>query len=490
MKKILALVLGLLLAVGSLAAFAGCDGGGDYQGYVDESGVAHVVFMGRDVESERANYQRVVDSFNASQNQIRVEMQWFTDGTSYNTMLDGLGTDLPDCLMLSNAMFLRYVSSGKLYDYKSRITQDELALLYEDAYSYYCYDPATKQVGYSDSAGLYGLPKDMGPVAICYNADLLRAKVNEYNAANPAQPLDWDEITDPEDPMTFTQFIDVGKKLKTVLSSGQYVCSGYDMQSAVYSNNANYFTDDTASTQAIDSENFIGAMQFVQDLYKEGILPAAGTVSSGGEALFTSGNALFFYAGPWKTKDYWAAVGFEWDLIPVLCGDAAGAVSTCYVGGMAFCVSANSAVKDYAVEFLRYVALDLNAQRSLYSNGQCIPNLVELAGEYETNAENLLSRPQPAHRGVWLDCVDGTGEKTVNGQTVVDKVGGRYRAEAYTYDETWYTFLTDFMAGNSGSYGSFWEAKPDGTWVDVGAALRAFAPTLQESLTELRSYLV
>ena len=250
MKKILALVLGLLLAVGSLAAFAGCDGGGDYQGYVDESGVAHVVFMGRDVESERVNYQRVVDSFNASQNQIRVEMQWFTDGTSYNTMLDGLGTDLPDCLMLSNAMFLRYVSSGKLYDYKSRITQDELALLYEDAYSYYCYDPATKQVGYSDSAGLYGLPKDMGPVAICYNADLLRAKVNEYNAANPAQPLDWDEITDPEDPMTFTQFIDVGKKLKTVLSSGQYVCSGYDMQSAVYSNNANYFTDDTASPQA------------------------------------------------------------------------------------------------------------------------------------------------------------------------------------------------------------------------------------------------
>ena len=32
MKKILALVLGLLLAVGSLAAFAGCGGGGDYQG--------------------------------------------------------------------------------------------------------------------------------------------------------------------------------------------------------------------------------------------------------------------------------------------------------------------------------------------------------------------------------------------------------------------------------------------------------------------------
>lgn len=490
MKKIVTLFLCCVFAFVSLAALAGCGGRGDYQGYVDESGVAHVVFMGRDVESERVNYQRVVDSFNASQSQIHVEMQWFTDGTSYNTMLDGLGTNLPDCLMLSNAMFLRYVSSGKLYDYKARITQDELELLYEDAYSYYCYDPATKQVGHSESAGLYGLPKDMGPVAICYNVDLLKTMVAEYNAANPSAPLDIDTITDPDDPMTFSQFLDVGKKLKTVLSSGQYVCSGYDMQSAVYSNNANYFTDDTAATQAIDTDNFVGAIQFVQDLYKEGILPPAGTVSSGGEALFTSGNALFYYAGPWKTKDYWAAIGFEWDLIPVLCGDADGAVSTCYVGGMAFCVSANSAVKDYAVEFLRYVALDLNAQRSLYSNGQCIPNLVELADEYRNNSENLLANQNPKNRGVWLDCVDGAGEKTVDGETVIDKVSGRYRAEAYTYDETWYTFLTDFMAGNSGSFGSFWQEKSDGTWVNVGEALRAFAPTLQESLTELRSYLV
>ncbi len=489
MKKLISILLCALLALGAFGALAGCGGKGDYQGFVDESGIAHIVFMGRDVETERVNYQRVVDSFNASQKKIKVEMQWFTDGTSYNTMLDGLGTNLPDCLMLSNAMFLRYVASGKLYDYKSRITQEELDLLYEDAYSYYCYDPATKQVGYSENAGFYGLPKDMGPVAVCYNADLLKSKVEAYNAANPSDLLDYDAITDPENPLKFSEFIEIGKKLKTVLSTGEYVCSGYDLQSAVYSNNANFFTDDTAATQAIDSENFIGAMQFMQDMYKEGILPAAGTVSSGGETLFTSGSSLFYYAGPWKTKDYWAAIGFEWDLMPMLCGDAEGAVSTCYVGGMAFCVSANSAVKDYAVEFLKYVALDLNAQRSLYSNGQCIPNLVELADEYATNSENLLANSAPAHRSVWLDCVDGTGEKTENGETVTDKVGGRYRAEAYTYDETWYTFLTDFMAGNSGSYGSFWQAKSDGTWVDVGEALRSFAPTLQSSLTELRSYL-
>lgn len=490
MKKVLSILLTLALVAATAGLGAGCRKDSNYQGFIDEQGVAHVVFMGRDVESERVNYQRVVDSFNAVQQRIKVTMHWFTDGTSYNTMLDGLGTNLPDSLMLSNAMFLRYVSSGKLYDYKARITADELELLYEDGYSAYCYDPAAKTLGYGDGAGLYGLPKDMGPIAICYNADLLRSKINAYNAtAAEKDRIDWAQVTDTKNPMKFSTFLEIGKKLKTVMGNDQYVCSGYDLQSAVYSNNANFYTDESAGTSAIDSQNFIDAIRFMQNMYKEGILPSAGTISSGGESLFTSGNAIFFYAGPWKTKDYWAAVDFEWDLIPVLCGDADGAVSTCYVGGMAFCVSANSPVKEYAVEFLKYVALDLNAQRSLYANGQCIPNLKELADEYNGNTEKLLANPEPAHRSVWVDCIDGAGVKTdAQGGSYTDKVSGRYRAEAYTYDETWYTFLTDFMAGNSGTYGSFWQAK-NGVWVDVETALKDFHPTLQQSLGELRGYL-
>ncbi|MGN1053442.1 MAG: extracellular solute-binding protein [Candidatus Scatosoma sp.] len=482
MKKFTGVLMsGLIVGLLALGA-GGCGKKNAYNGYVDDDGVAHVVFMGRDVETERLNYQRVVDSFNATQKKIKVEMEWFTDGTSYNTMLDGLGKNLPDCLMLSNAMFLRYVSAGKLYDYKSRVTEDDLAELYYNGYSAYCYDPQTHTIGLSESAGLYGLPKDMGPVAMCYNATLLQQKVNAYNStAAEADKIDVQKITDDKNPMKFSEFIALGKKLVTVMDAGQYVCSGYDLQSAVYSNNANFYTDDTASVSAVATDNFIGAIEFMQDLYKYNIVPEASTVSSGGESLFTGGYSIFYYAGPWKTKDYWTAIGntFTWDLIPVLCGDAEGAVSTSYVGGMGLCVSANSAVKDYAVEFLKYVALDLDAQRSLYSNGQCIPNLCALAEEYTANSQNLLSRPEPAHRSVWIDCI--------NGSSGTDAVTGRYRAEAYTYNETWYTYLTDFMA--NGSYGSFWKKNKDGTFTDVRTALTAFDSELQAALTEAREYL-
>ncbi len=483
MKKIISIIIAVLLITTVAVTSVGCGGGGQtFTGGVDDQGIAHVVFVGRDVDSERLNYQRVVDSFNASQKAIKVRMEWFNDGQSYNTMLDGLGKNLPDCLMLSNAMFLRYVSSGKLYDYKSRIVQEELDELYLDGYSAYCYDPATKQIGYSATAGLYGLPKDMGPIAIAYNKTLLTSAINQYNAtaAGQTNPIDIDVVTSVTEPLKFAQFIDLGKKLKNYVGANKYFCSGYDLQSIVYSNNANYFTDDTAATAAIDSDNFVGAMQFVQDLYKNGLVPPAATVSSGGENLFTGGNSIFFYAGPWKTKDYWTAIGdsFEWDIMPVLCGDAEGAVSTCYVGGMGLCVSNNSPVRDYAVEFLKYVALNMDAQRSLYSNGQCIPNLKALANEYNTNSENLLANPEPAHRSVWIDCINNDG----------NKVSGKYRAEAYTYNELWYTYLSDFIHGTTGNYGSFWQQR-NGAWVNIDQALSSFKPNLQQKLNEARQYL-
>ena len=492
MKKLSGIFLAIVLTLSCFVIGAGCGDGG-YQGYIDSEGVAHVVFMGRDEDNEKLNYKRIVDKFNASQNSIKVRLEWFTDASGYNVMLDGLGKNLPDCLMLSNAMFLRYVSAGKLYDFKSRMIEDELSSLYTEGYSAYCYDPATGKLGISDTAGMYGLPKDMGPYALCYNVNMLTDCVEAYNKAN-TDKIDLERVTSTTNPMTFSEFITLGKKLKPILNTlknsdgnvkykDSFVCSAYDLQSAVYSNNANFFTDDNAEELAIDSDNFAGAVSFIQQLYKEEILPSAGKSSTGAETLFTSGRAMFFYTGPWKMKTFWESVeGFEWDIIPVLCGDAEGSVSTSYVGGMGLCVSANSAVKNQALTFLKYVALDVGAQRDLYGNGQCIPNLTELAEEFSTNSQNLLKKPQPLHRGVWIDCVNGTSE--------TDKVGGKYRAEAYTYSETWFTDLSEFMSGNTGEVSSFWKADNSGKWTDVAAALKAKKPDFQRQFESVRNQYV
>lgn len=488
MKKLLGIVLALTLALSCLVFGVGCGDSG-YTGYIDSNGVAHVVFMGRDEDNEKLNYQRIVDQFNETHPTIKVRLEWNTYAAGYGVSLDALGKNLPDCLMLSNAMFLRYVSAGKLYDFRDRLTEDDLDALYKEGYSAYCYDPSTRKLGITETSGMYGLPKDMGPYALCYNVDLLNKCVEKYNSSN-SDKIDIEKVTSTTDPMTFSEFIDLGKKLKGVLSSvlGEqkkegYVCAGYDLQSAVYSNNANFFTSDDAEELTIDSDNFIGAVQFIQNLYKEGILPAVGDYSSGAESLFTSGLAIFSYTGPWKMKTFWESVdGFEWDIIPVLCGDAEGSVSTSYVGGMGLCVSANSPVKEQALTFIKYVATDVTAQTNLCYNGQCIPNLTELAEAFSTNTGKtgtFLKNPQPLHRGVWVDCVNGTSE--------TDKVGGRYRAEAYTYFETWYSDLAEFMSGSTGETASFWEPGDDNKWADVATALRNKKPSFQSAYTATRN---
>lgn len=473
----------------TLATLTGCggnsnvdDGTGKEWESLKNNDLVQIEFWGRDEGTEEVNYRNYINTFNSEHQNIVVSVHWDTDSQSYNSALDGKGNNLPDVFMLSNAMFTSYAASGKLANIRSHVDNAVLNDLYENAYEVYYFDHSSKKVGKTDSAALYGLPKDQGPYALCYNEDLLTKAANAYNAtAAEKDKIDLGRVTDPKNPMTFSDFIDLGKKLKTQLKTGteaEYVCSGYDMESAVYSNNANFFTDDSGRTAAIDSDNFVGAISFMQNLYKEGILPSAGTSSQNAENLFKQGRAIFFYAGPWKQKTYWKEIDvdtnakrFTWNILPVLCGDAEGSVSTAYMGGMCYAISRICKYKDAALELVKYLSADSGSQRNQYRSGQCIPNLKSLAEEYATDSKGLIGGKNPINRGVWIDCVNGTSE--------TDKITAKYRCASYTFTDTWQTNLVTDM--RTGEYGSFWEAK-DGQWVDVKAALTAYKPTMQEAL--------
>ena len=499
-KKIFAAFMAIALGVTS---FAACGGGTELTSEEQEKSwhslesgeTVFITFAGRDVATEQANYQQFITDFNDTHDNIVVDLQWWTDTSAYNIALDGMGTNLPDVFMLNNAMFPTYAGGGKLAAIGDYLDESIFENLYETGYEVYYFDHTTKKVGYSEAAELYGLPKDQGPIALTINEELLESAVTAYNkTASEADKVDLDRILSTTNPLRFSEFLEIGNKLKTVLSSSQYVCAGVDMQSIVYSNNTNYFTDDTGSTANIDDENFIAAMQFVQDLYKDGILPAAGTNSSA-EQLFTTGNAIFYYAGPWKTKDYWQmCTSFTWNILPVLRGDAEGAVSMAYMGGMCYAISKNCKYKDAALELVKYLAADTASQRTQYKRGQCIPNLKSLASEYAADTYGFIANesnqatPTPTNRSVWIDVVDGIGqEKTdANGNTYTDVITGRYRAESYTFSETWYSNLGSFMGGSTGSFGSFWKEN-NGEWVDIGAALKEYKELMQGDLDDARS---
>ena len=496
----------------SFSAFAGCGDsnnnnnngeGEDAWKSLENNETVQLVLAGRDVDTEKANYQAFVDDFNRTHDNIVVELKWWSSGEAYNVALNGMGKNLPDVFMLNDMMFSSYAYSGKLANIRDHIDESDMSDMYESACNEYYYDHTTNKIGKTDKAALYGLPKDNGPYALAINETRLKqaiAKYNEEKAETEADRIDENKVLSTTQPMTFSYFMEIGKKLKSVLGDKEYVLSGYDLESIVYSNNANYFTDDTGAVAAIDSDNFVGAMQFIQNLYKEGILPSAGTTSST-ETLFTSGGSLFYYgaAGPWKTKDFWKSCKFDWNILPVLCGDAEGSVSTACVGSMVYAISNNCKYKDAALELVKYFSTDIAAQRTQYKRGQCIPNLKSLADEYINDSQGLIAqqakaqancdKPYPLNRGVWIDMVDGAGSQKTNaaGETYTDVITGKYRAASYTFDSLWQSNLNQFMAGQQGDFGSFWQADKNGNWVNIKEALTAYKPVIQDFLDEARS---
>ncbi len=511
-KKFRKIVSIALVAVMSLALLAGCGGKdkakGDSKGKGQttdkhseegwnslESGeVVDITFTGRGLDTEKSNYQQFVDDFNQTHDNILANLEWYADDTSYEVALDGMGDDLPDVFMLQDDMFLRFVASGKLADITDHLDQEFLDDLYLKGYEIYYFDAEKMKAGKSDAARLYGLPKDMGPYAMAVNTGLLNDAVQKYNSANPGSRIDVNRVLSSTDAMNFNEFMDIGKKLKTVLGAEESVISGLDFQSTVFSNNAQYFTEDESGWHSqIDSDNFVEALTFAQNCYKEGLTPGSGTTANQ-ETYFTSGRSIFYGTlGPWTVKDWWPTVGFDWDIIPVLQGTAKGAVSTAVVGSMCYAISSNCECKDAALELVKYLATDPSSQRTQYMRGQCIPNLKSLATEFSNDTEGFIAghtgkdNPCPAHRSVWIDVVDGVGgTKTgADGKTYTDELNGSFQAVARTLDDLWYTEYSNWITGGTdGSPGSLFKAQSDGSWVDVRKSMEAFKPQMQALLDE------
>lgn len=505
--KLFALALTSVFVVSALAGCGGKGGGTVTPPTTDDSTwhslenneVVYITLAGRDVDTEKANYQAFVEEFNNTHDNIVVTLKWWSDGTAYNIALDGMGSNLPDVFMLQNAtgMYHRFAAAGKLANIRDYVDESLMNDMYRDGYDIYYYDHATKTPGYSETAGFYGLPKDMGPYALAINEDLLKSTAATYNkTAAEADQIDVDRIMSTTDPMDYDYFLEVGQKLASVIGPSKYVLAGYNMESAIYSNNADYYTrTENGWQQTITSDNFVGALTFYQNLYRYGILPAAGTESSA-DTTFTSGRGIFYYVGPWTTKDWWNSCGFNWNIVPVIAGTAEGAVSTAYVGGMCYAISNNCKYKDAALELVKFLATDVSSQRTQYKRGQCIPNLVSLAQEYSTDQHNFIAiqsgktNPPPTNRGVWIDVVDGVGTTKTDGKgnTYTDRVTGRYSAVAYTINNTWLTNMNNYIGGSTNPSTTLWK-QVNGQWLDVKTVLESYALYLQADLDDMWSAL-
>ncbi|MGN1077192.1 MAG: ABC transporter substrate-binding protein [Candidatus Gallimonas sp.] len=487
MKKGAAVAIAAIMAV-SAVSLGAC---GKKGGYVDEeTGTVYLTFAGRSDDLEKANFEAVINSFMAENPNYVVTLEWYANESAYMLAMKGKGSNLPDLFMLGNDNFISYCEAGLLADYKEYVDVDGLSsIIYENAAYGYTYNRRTHRYGWDSSdpdCGFYGYPKDQGPYALMYNKDLFEELADIYNQGKS----DAEKISLPSavQPYTYQEFIDVCLALKDVYESEYnktfFPCAGYDLDSAVYSNNADFFTEG-ATEQRITENNFIQAIDWYASLYTRGVIAPYGGTYATGETSFLNGNALFYFAGPWKMKNYWESLTFEWDITPSCVGPAEGAVSTGYIGGMGYCISAKSKVKRQAAYLAEYIATNEGAQRTQYYRGQAIPNLISLSDEFSGDLLNLLSAKNgPAHRSVWIDVIDGYGtvKTAADGTTYTDVVTGKYRPEAYTYSMQWRTDFSNYLCGQGAGGKNVLKGE-----TTAEAACNAYATYLQMALDEMQA---
>lgn len=467
-KQLLAVLMAGIVAVGLCACSPKEE---DY----NEQGQVTIEFFGWGDTAEQENYQTLINKFMEDNPDIVVSYKAESSST-YMTTLKNRANNLPDIFYLSDYDFLEWVASGLLKDISSYISEDDLSALWPQAVDEYYFNPSTMTLGKSDGASLYGLPKDLGPFTLVYNKTLLDQKIAEYG-------LNSEEIyamLSPTDPMTWTEFRSL---LKMVDPDGGedgtdqiYGISHYEIEAAVYSNDANFFNED-ASVQTITDKNFTDALQFIADLtLVDNVMPsAANQISTNGYQRFKGQGCIFSFMGPWDCAEFWKTVAFDFDILPVpYNGDNPDAQSTAWVGSMGYCIDAKASdVKtEAAIRLAKYLCYNEDAQRTFYQLGQQVPNITSMANdEYVNDTNGLLGEKDPPSRSVWVDTINGTSD--------TDKIGGKVRARYYTYSSDWYDGFTEYLTSKN-----FWTGER--TAEEVCAS---YAPTFQLALDEMRANL-
>lgn len=481
-KRIFGVATASVLAL-SLFAACGPGGGDDDDTPVDPDAEiteqVDITFWGWGDLAEQNNYRTLVNKFmNEPGNEnINVDYKGRT-ASAHMSALEGSMRNLPDLFMLSDYDFYAWAADNTLKDITPYVTEEELSTIWPQAVDEYYFNPDTLLLGKSEGAKLYGLPKDLGPFTLVYNEDLLE---DAATAAGLDMATVRSTYLDPKKPMTWEEFRTFLKQLQPHLGANQYGITHYELEAAIYSNNANFFNDD-ASQQRITDKNFIDALQFAANLGipasqgGDGVMTPADQSDVDGFTRFMGGNAIFSFMGPWDSAQFWAYdIPFRSNILPVPYNGAnPDAQSTAWVGSMGYCIGkkTSGAKLAAAIRLAKYLCMNTDAQRKFYELGQQVPNIVEMARvEYVNDTQGLIDGKDPADRSVWLDTIDGF--------SATDKVGGKVRARYYTYTNGWYDDFTAYI-GDQG----LWTGKKTAEEI-----CNAYKDTFQSKLDDIRDEL-
>lgn len=431
-------------------------------------------------------YEQLIAQYQKEHPDITIGSQHYESNTYMDKFL--AETKKPDVFFMPDTDFLQWVDAGIMLNLDSYVTEAELNSVWDAAIDEYYYNPETKTLGKSAGAHFYGFPKDLGPNTLVYNKTLLDQQITKNNLDRDAVY----ELLSPTDPMTWNEFRQLLKDLTKDQvkkdSKGKpnpdqiYGIPYFEMDIALYCNNACYFTDN-AEKQGID-QNFIDSVAFnIQLATVDEVMPAA-SISSGTDAYtrFFNSKSIFTWAGPWDNADFWNKVKFGYDVVPApYNGDNPNAQSVTMVGSMCYGISAAMAKKNpekaqTAVDFAKWLCMGTTCQQKTMELGQQVPNLKSMKEAFVSADWNV----EPAHRSLYIDILDGnTNSLGLYESAEQDKITGKTRPLYYTYNGLWKDNLMSYINDEK-----LWECSDKAT---IQEKLEAYKSDLQLDLDDMNA---
>ncbi len=412
--------------------------------------------------------------------------------SSYLNTLANSSNDLPDLFFMPDTDFYQYAFNGVVWDFSKYITAAEIADVWEAGYERYMYNPQTKIVGNTPGAGMYALPKDISTFSLCYNENLMKEACQglglNYNSVKS-------EYLNDKKPISWEKFIELGLKIKPYFAnSNKNILSHYELNAAIFSNNADFFTDDGAASR-IEEPQFAGALDFMHSLaFEHGLMAgSSGSSTTTGYNSFVGQNSIFSFFGPWDCETFWGVtsadpngMNFTVKMMPVPYGPGADGVyntaddgmSCAQIGSAGYCISNKTTTTNLqraaALKFCKWLTINEDAQRELYQKGTQLPNLKSMAQEYidfgyktVTTYNGQTIPVNPSNLSAFIDVVDGSSE--------TDRVTGRAKHQTRILSNE---YLSDWSKVVTNT--RFWS---DATM--TGAQLvAAYKDTLQSRINE------
>ena len=361
-----------------------------------------ITFMGHGHPEEHEIFTRLIEKYEERYPHVTVNYI-NVPPAEYMIRLQAMvaGNQTPDVFYLPAGDLMPWADSGLLADLTELVANTDLfdeANIWPEALARYRYDG--NMVG---QGPLWALPKDVGPWALAYNADLFK------EAGVP--------LPDPDVPWTWDEFLENARKLTRGSGNDRkWGAAFYTLEAAVWANGADWL-DETKTRVTVDDSKFIEALQWVADLrLVHQVTPTREEEQSmGGYSRFINGQIAMFPMGPWDQPAFWR-LPFEWDLMPWPVSPNTGKNAT-WIGSMGFAVSSRTKNLQEAFNLAAFLALDREGQQLNYELGMAVPNLIDMA---ETGFLNM-DKP-PANRKEFLRIITDYGRRPIN---------------EYTYDNEW-----------------------------------------------------